>query len=207
MNPPFHVILLPPPSSSISLASTYTNHHFLGSRKIFPHKFPPSQQSCWSPVLYVPVRILYIGDVVIYRVMVVWLCIMYSSTVPSFASSIFSPMGGYTQLPPGYFQVLLSIFCNVTQLWKHPSARQRRGITFRIYDPKKITDWMTTLKNVPDILVSPSSRSRIYYIRSHFLITSLILYTTSGKSLSMDEIRQQRYSWKQIMANYFTWIR
>ena len=119
--------------------------------------------------------------------------VMYSSTGPSPAASIASPMDGYTNLLSGCRWGCLPVIWQATRLRKPPSDRQRRGVTTHVYNTKRRTAWMTTLKNVPDVLVSAPYHPRTCGIRAHFFLAFLRLAIAAGKLLSVVERRRKRY--------------
>ena len=64
-----------------------------------------------------------------------------------------SPIGGYSQRLFQHQGIHLEI-CYATWLWRLPSAHRIQGETTQNFDPKSITDWITTTKNLREVLVS-----------------------------------------------------
>ena len=64
------------------------------------------------------------------------------------------------------------------------------GVTNHVSDLKRRMAWMNNFKNVPDVLASEPSHTRIYDIHSHFFLDLFRLDMTAGQSYSVAKRRR-----------------
>ena len=74
-----------------------------------------------------------------------------------------------------------------------PIYRSRWGITTHVSDPNRSTDWTTTFKNVPGLVMSTPSHTRICDSCTHLFLRFLRLYIITGKLLFMADRSLPRY--------------